>query len=252
MAISYDKNKAIKLLISQAKTLEKNVQRSLNDQVAESHSRYVNFKNYAEMFNSIAREAEKALEIPKDTFPAFLTSEMRSHMDTLWGTQKQVMEMVSLHIGMLLTYLESATDFVEDEFDNFTNFIRSKLRASIFSAPTKEVEVQNAIESLLIGRNMTKGIDYDRETGKIEFSGKEYIPDFILPKMNLSVEVKLLRPGKKSSIIDEINADITAYSTKYERLLFVVYDLGVIRDEAEFRRDIENAGANIKVAIIKQ
>ena len=51
---------------------------------------------------------------------------------------------------------------------------------------------------------------------------------------------------------DEINADITAYSTKYERLLFVVYDLGVIRDEAEFRRDIENAGANIKVVIVKQ
>ena len=70
--------------------------------------------------------------------------------------------------------------------------------------------------------------------------------------MNLCIEVKLLREGKKSRVIDEINADITAYSTKYERLLFVVYDLGVIRDEAEFRRDIENAGASIKVVIVKQ
>ena len=148
--------------------------------------------------------------------------------------------------------MESATDFVEDEFENIANFFRSKLRASIFSIPSKEVEVQNSIESLLIGRNMTKGIDYDRETGKFEFSGKEYIPDFIIPKMNLCIEVKLLREGKKSRVIDEINADITAYSTKYERLLFVVYDLGVIRDEAEFRRDIENAGASIKVVIVKQ
>lgn len=151
-----------------------------------------------------------------------------------------------------MTYLESATDFVEDEFENVANFIKSKLRASIFKAPEKEFEVQNAIESLLIGRNMTKGIDYDRETGKIEFSGKEYIPDFVLPKIDLAVEVKLMRPGKKSNIIDEINADITAYSTKYERILFVVYDLGVIRDETEFRRDIENAGAHIKVIIVKQ
>ena len=98
---------------------------------------------------------------------------------------------------------------------------------------------------------MTKGIDYDRESGKFEFSGKEYIPDFILLKMNLCIEVKLLREGKKSRIIDEINADITAYSTKYERLMFVVFDLGDIRDEDEFRRDIENAGTDIKVIIVK-
>lgn len=252
MANSFDTNKAIKLLISQAKTLEKNVVRTLNDSATESHSRYVTFKSYAEMYNNIARDAERLLGLPQNSFSVFFTNEMKSYTGTLWGTQKQVVEAVALQTGMLLTYLESATDFVEDEFDNFSNFIKSKLRASIFTTPTKEIEVQNAIESLLIGRNMTKGIDYDRETGKIEFSGKEYIPDFILPKMNLSVEVKLLRPGKKSSIIDEINADITAYSTKYERLLFVVYDLGVIRDETEFRRDIENAGTNIKVVIVKQ
>ena len=178
MASNFDRSKAIKLLISQTKTLEKNINRSLNDTGTEAHSRYVNFRTYAEMFNNIAREAEKVLGIPKNSFAAFLTPKMKSYMDTLWGTQKQVMEAVALQTGMLLTYLESATDVVEDEFDNFANFIRSKLRASIFAVPTKEVEVQNAIEALLIGRNMTKGIDYDRETGKIEFSGKEYIPDF--------------------------------------------------------------------------
>lgn len=250
--MDFDKRKQIKLLLSQAKTLEKNVNRTLNDTGVETHGRYVNFKIYAESFNYIARATEKALGLPQNSFTVFLTSKMQSSADTMWGTQKEIIETVALQIGMVLTYLESATDFVENEFEDFTNFIKSKLRASIFSVPTKEVEVQNAIELLLIGRNMTKGIDYDRETGKIEFSGKEYIPDFILPKLNLSVEVKLLRSGKKSSIIDEINADITAYSTKYERLLFVVYDLGVIRDEVEFRRDIENAGTNIKVVIVKQ
>lgn len=252
MGNNYDKSMALKMLISQAKILEKNVDRTLNDSATEAHSRYVSFRSYAEMYNNIARETEKVLGLPANSFSSFHTDKMGSYMDTLWGTQKQVVESVSLQTGVLLTYLGSATDFVEDEFENVANFIRSKLRASIFKVPEKEVEVQNAIESLLIGRNMTKGIDYDRETGKIEFSGKEYIPDFVLPKMNLAVEVKLMRPGKKSNIIDEINADITAYSTKYERILFVVYDLGVIRDETEFRRDIENAGAHIKVIIVKQ
>lgn len=251
MKPGFEQTKAIKLLISQAKTLEKNINRTLNDTGTEAHNRYVSFKSYAQMYNNLAREAEKILDLPTNSFIVYYTDKMGTHMNTLWGFQKEIMESVVLQVGMLLSYLENATDFVEDEFESISNFIRSKLRASIFSIPSKETEVQNVIESLLIGRNMVKGIDYDRETGKFEFSGKEYIPDFILPKMNLCLEVKLLREGKRSRIIDEINADITAYSTKYERLLFVVYDLGVIRDEAEFCRDIENAGSNIKVVIVK-
>ena len=251
MKPGFEQTKAIKLLISQVKTFEKNINRTLNDTGTEAHNRYVSFKSYAQMYNNLAREAEKILDLPTNSFTVYYTDKMGTHMNTLWGFQKEIMESVVLQVGMLLSYLENATDFVEDEFESISNFIRSKLRASIFSIPSKETEVQNVIESLLIGRNMVKGIDYDRETGKFEFSGKEYIPDFILPKMNLCLEVKLLREGKRSRIIDEINADITAYSTKYERLLFVVYDLGVIRDEAEFRRDIENAGASIKVVIVK-
>lgn len=49
------------------------------------------------------------------------------------------------------------------------------LRTVIFDKPQKEIEVQNAIEALLLGRGLNKGIDYDIESGKFEFSGKEYI-----------------------------------------------------------------------------
>ena len=128
--------------------------------------------------------------------------------------------------------------------------LKSRLRAVIFEKPQREVEVQNAIESLLLGRGLSKGSDYDRETGKFEFSGKEYIPDFIIPKLQLCIEVKLLRDGRKSKVIEEISADITAYAKQYERQLFVVYDLGVIQNEEEFRRDIVNAG-NVKLIIVK-
>ena len=94
------------------------------------------------------------------------------------------------------------------------------------------------------GENLQQKILY-------EFSGKEYIPDFIVPKLNLCIEVKLLKDGRKSRIIEEINADITAYNKIYKRQLFVVYDLGVVRDEVEFKRDIENAKDDIKVIIVK-
>jgi hypothetical protein len=52
------------------------------------------------------------------------------------------------------------------------------------------------------------------------------------------------------SIVDEINADIRAFATQYERQLYIVYDLGVIRDEAEFKRDLEDA-PSVSVLIIK-
>lgn len=251
MENSYDNSQALRLLIGQAIALRENINRTLNDAATEAHSRFVSYKTYANAYNRIARGAEKVLGLPPNSFSHYKTESMGNYMNTLWGFQKEVMESVALDTGILLTYLQRATDFVEDEFDNISNFIKSKLRSAIFAQPEKEVEVQNAIELLLIGRNMAKGTDYDRESGKFEFSGKEYIPDFILPKLNLCIEVKLLKEGRRSKVIDEINADITAYSTKYERILFVVYDLGVIRDELEFRRDIENAGAAIKVLVIK-
>lgn len=155
-----------------------------------------------------------------------------------------------LSARILLSSVEEGIDFADDEFDNLENFLQFRLRSAIFQKPEQEVEVQNAIESLLLGRGLSKGTDYDRESGKVEFSGKEYIPDFIVPKMSLCIEVKLLRENRKSKIIEEISADITAYKKIYNRQLFVVYDLGVIQNELEFKRDIEMSDG-VKVIIVK-
>lgn len=250
--MSMDNNRAIRILISQAKILKSSIDMALSDSATEAHSRFVSFKTFAGQYNLLANEAEKVLGLNQNSFSHYIIEQMGNHMNTLWGIQKEIMESVCLSTGILLTYLESATEFTEDEYDNLENFFKSRLRTAIFAIPQKEMEVQNAIESLLIGKGMTKGNDYDRESGKFEFSGKEYIPDFIIPKLNLCIEVKLLRDGKRSRIVDEINADITAYSKHYERLMFIAYDLGVIRDEAEFRRDIENAGNEIKLVLVKQ
>ena len=98
---------------------------------------------------------------------------------------------------------------------------------------------------------MAKGTDYDRETGRVKTSGKESVPDFIFPNLNLCLEVKLSKsPDKLRSIVDEINADIRAYATRYERQLYVVYDLGMIRDEAEFKSGLENA-PGVSVLVVK-
>lgn len=139
----------------------------------------------------------------------------------------------------------------EQEYCDLQNFIKENLRATFFDKPSKEKEVQDNIERLFLGRGMKNGIDYGRETGAVKYSDKEFIPDFIISSLNLCIEVKLLKDYKSKAVIDQINADIVAYGTKYNRIMFVIYDLGGIRDEAKFKGDIEKVRDGIKVIIVK-
>jgi hypothetical protein len=118
--------------------------------------------------------------------------------------------------------------------------------------PEKERDVQDVVEQLLIGRGMEKGLDYDRESGRVRYSSKEVIPDFNLLQLFTAIEVKLVKESSKiGPVIDEINADIVAYGKAYRILVFVVYDVsGCIRDGAEFRRDIE-AADGVRAIIVK-
>jgi hypothetical protein len=56
--------------------------------------------------------------------------------------------------------------------------------------------------------------------------------------------------AKLRAIVDEINADIRAYATRYDRQLYVIYDLGTIRDEEEFKRGLEDA-RGVRVVVVK-
>jgi len=168
-----------------------------------------------------------------------------------WIQQKEYFDCAYSNAALLKSLLEGAIGYAEDETHNLRDFIQANLRRVVFGTPEKEVEIQNGIESLIVGRGMAKGKDYDRETGRVKTSGKESIPDFIFPNLNLCLEVKLSNSREKlRSIVDEINADIRAYTTRYDRQLYIVYDLGTIRDEAEFRRDLEDA-RGVSVVIVK-
>lgn len=249
MKNTLEETKEIKVLLSQLRAFCNTVDQILNNANTVETARYTSYREMASIYNDFAARA-KSLMTVSSMFYTFNVDRMQSWADTLWPTQKRILEQVLISARILLSSLEGSVDFADDEFDNLENFLKSRIRSAVFEKPTKEIEVQNIIETLLLGRGLAKGTDYDRESGKFEFSGKEYIPDFIIPKMDLCIEVKLLREGKKSKIIEEISADITAYKKAYNRQLFVVYDLGVIQNEIEFKRDIEMS-EGVKVIIIK-
>ena len=166
--------------------------------------------------------------------------------------QKEIFEGVHANVSLLKSFLENKIGVIEDETAAIRDFFQAKLRSAIFRTPESEREVQDAVEQLLIGRGLQKGQEYDREVGRVKVSSKEAVPDFILHRLPLAIELKLIKStGRIREVVDEINADVAAYSKRYRSLLFIVYDLGCIRDEIEFRHDLEVAG-NVAVVIVKQ
>ncbi len=248
--ISVDQKREIKMIREQLVSFIRSLEEIMNNNETMEVNRYASFKSFAYMYNSlISKFTLNFPELSKELIVLEI-DKMGSYGSTVWPQQKEYMETILLLARMFRSYIDSQSIYADSEIDNLYDFFHSKIRSAIFTAPSREQEVQDAVELLLIGRGFEKGVDYDRESGKLEFSGKEYIPDFVIKKFDLCIEIKLIRTGKKSSIIGEINSDIPAYSKVYNRILFIVYDLGNIRDEVEFRRDIENSG-NVKVIVIK-
>lgn len=117
--------------------------------------------------------------------------------------------------------------------------------------PSNEKEVQDHLQMFLDAQGYKRGLDYVRESGRVLFATKEYVPDFTLVQSKTVIEVKFLKDGsRKSKIIEEMNADYSAYTKEYISIIYLVYDLGFISNVEEFKRDFE-AKDNVKVVVIK-
>lgn len=211
---------------------------------------YSSYKTFMQKYQALALEAQPWL--PENKLLTFYDlSKVKSSADLTWSHQKEYFDHTFTNLKLLKSLIENEIGFADDETENLKAFIESKLRKAIFKMPEREWEVQQAIETLLVGRGMTKGAEYDRETGRVKVSGKEFIPDFVFRKLGLCMEVKLSNSREKlKSIVDEINADVRAYATHYERQLYVVYDLGTIQHEDEFERGIEDT-PGVSVVVVK-
>ena len=132
------------------------------------------------------------------------------------------------------------------ELIQIINLGENKLRKLIRKRPENEREVQDKYEDLLIAND----INYSREFPHIEYSSKQYIPDFSIEKLELAIEIKLCKNNEKK-FIAEINDDILAYRTKFKNLIFLIYDLGQIRDVEMFKKSLETH-QDVIIQIIKE
>ena len=246
-----DTKEKLKELLSNTKALLGAMRNSTATVSGETNiGRYSSFKTFLRKYNALAEQAAPLLTNTTvlDKFNLDYVMESSSYT---WITQKEYFDMAYSNASLLQSLLEGAIGYAEDEAHNLRDFIQANLRSAVFAIPDKETEIQNSIESLIVGRGMAKGIDYDRETGRVKTSGKESIPDFVFPHLKLCLEVKLSKSSDKlRAIVDEINADIRAYGKLYERQFYIVYDMGTIRNEAEFKRGLEDA-PGVSVIVVK-
>jgi hypothetical protein len=148
--------------------------------------------------------------------------------------------------GLDSVYEGKDTPKEASEILTIVSLIENRLRKLIRNKPTKEKEINNALEALFIGA----GFDgqFTREKEHIIYSSKTYIPDFVFKRIETVVETKFCdNVGRDKEIIGESSDDIVAYKTKYPNLIFVVYDVGIIRNVDEFKEDIEKQGSIVKV-----
>jgi hypothetical protein len=125
------------------------------------------------------------------------------------------------------------------------NTINNKFRTFFRKEPINEKEVQDEFEKLL----SVADFSYTREKDRIVYSSKTYMPDFVLSELNMALELKICnRERREKEIISEINDDILAYNTKYKNLMFIIYDIGQIRDVELFKSSFtvyENVFINV-------
>jgi hypothetical protein len=232
------------------RSLRRSMEQSVRNDDPADVWKYSTYKQYARKYNQVVEAVSKRVHLPP-VLDYFNVEEMKGPTSTIAMQQKDVFQAVHANLSVLEAFLESRLGFIEDEIDALRNFLQSRMRAALFEKPTAEKEVQDALERLLIGRGLQKGDDYDREVGRVKVSAKEVVPDFIFPKLDLGLEVKIVKEASRiSKLVDEINADIVSYKIGYQHVMFVVYDLGWIRDESEFRRDLEHH-ENVTVLVIK-
>ena len=144
---------------------------------------------------------------------------------------------------------EKSKNELATELFKVISLIENSLRKIIRDRPKRESEINDSLENLFIGAGLDGS--FSREKESIPYSNKKYIPDFVFDGIGAVVETKFVdREGKDKEIVGQINDDIVAYKSRYPNLIFVVYDMGLIRNVDMFKNSIENQESVI-VKVIK-
>ena len=160
-----------------ANSLLDSMEQSIRAEPDSNMWKHTSYKTYAQKYNLLVQEVAK---ITNGTvlLDVYDLDKMPEFGDTIAIQQKNYFDSVHANLSILRAFLENKVGYKQDKILQIRDFLEANLRRASFKVPEKEVEVQNTIEQLLIGKGMEKGVDYDREVGRVKISIKEVVPDF--------------------------------------------------------------------------
>lgn len=239
------------VLFNTAKAILREAQRSL-DAPRPEHAMWDSTIGYAYFADEYNRLAQLTIELYGQEAATWLPlielrEKTRNPYDVPGPHWRAYQQLATNRLAALAAYLQSKIAAPDREVDSLIDLIGMNLRAAIFDSPTREVEIQNALEVIFRARTL----NFRRESESISYSSKNFIPDFTFADLDLALEVKLCKAdSKERRLVDEINADILAYQTRFRRVLFVVFDLGFIRDVPLFKSGIES-NPDVHIMVVK-
>jgi len=176
----------------------------------------------------------------------------QNFFESFWGVSliPKVLDIVDQSIGVY-EFAANGSDLVslesKEALDIHTAIYRSLRPSFKDTAPIKETQVQDAVENIL----NALGVDFLREKEVVVTGNRASKPDFTVEKLALAIEIKLAKDGHGASKIqEEMNSDITAYKSRWQHLMFIVYDLGVIGDPHRMTRENQRL-FGVSVLIVK-
>lgn len=111
--------------------------------------KYGGYKIFMRKYNQLAQAVAKI--VPVDAVvDLYDLDRVPGGGDTVAFQQKEFFDSVFTNLSILKSFLENKIGVKTDRILSLTDFFQANLRRALFSRPEREVEVQNAVEQLLI------------------------------------------------------------------------------------------------------
>jgi len=115
------------------------------------------------------------------------------------------------------------------------NSFKRHLRAAMLRIPKDEREIEQAARAILLARR----IKVTDQIGSIEWFGKKFTPDMVVEVDHSKIAIELKRVSSKRDIERAI-AQATAYATKYNEIILVLYDVrGIVEIPKDQIKELE-------------
>ncbi|MBI2820027.1 MAG: hypothetical protein HYX73_08615 [Acidobacteria bacterium] len=109
--------------------------------------KHVGYKQFAQTYNNLVRQIASKVELPP-FIGTYDLDNIKGWGDTMVPMQKQIFDSVHANASILRAYLRSISGVDTDELSSLRDFLQARLRSAVFEKPTKEREIQNALEQL--------------------------------------------------------------------------------------------------------